>query len=107
MKRLLANAAEALRNVAGGSFEGEVPTAEVPTAEVSVGEASGEDVSGGEGSVERAEWGGGGTPRAAGLLTVQRGFDRWDFRALEVGRLTKERAAQLLKFHWPRPGART
>jgi hypothetical protein len=49
----------------------------------------------------------GGTPPAVGLLTVQRGFDRWDFRALEVGRLTKERAAQLLKFHWPRPGART
>jgi len=91
MKPLLTHAAEALRDVAGGSFEVEVSTGEASTGEVSAGE-----VSGGEGSVERAEWGEESTPRETGLLTVRRGSNRWDFRVLEVGRLTKERAAQLL-----------
>jgi len=36
------------------------------------------------------------TPREVGLLTLHQGPKRWRFRALEVGRLTKERAAQLL-----------
>lgn len=76
MKPLLAHAAEALRAVAGESFE----------VEVSAGEVSGGHAEGGDKS----------TPREAGLLTVRRGSHRWDFRAQEVGRLTKERAAHLL-----------
>lgn len=71
MALILTRAAEALREVAGESFE----------VEISGGHP--------EGREERA-------PREAGLLTVRRGAQRWDFRAQEVGRLTKERAAQLL-----------
>jgi hypothetical protein len=76
MKPLLVNAAEALRDVAGGSFE-----VEVSAGEVSLGSAEGEEES---------------KPRETALLTVRRGSHRWDFRAQEVGRLTKEHAAQLL-----------
>ena len=81
METVLAHAAEALREVAGESFE----------VEVSAGE-----VSGGEFSGRHAGDGKGNAPREVGLLTVRRGPDHWDFRAQEVGRLTKERAAQLL-----------
>jgi hypothetical protein len=81
MKPLLANAAEALQDVAGESFEVEVSTGVAAAGEVSGGHAEGGDKS---------------RPREAGLLTVRRGPHRWDFRAEEVGRLTKERAAQLL-----------
>ncbi len=73
MGPVLTHAAEALREVAEESFE----------VEISVGEVSGGHAGGGEESV----------PQEAGLLTVRRGLQHWDFRALEVGRLTKERAA--------------
>ena len=76
MRPVLTRAAEALRKVAENSFE-----VEVSTGEVSGARAEGEEES---------------TPREVGLLIVRRGSHRWDFRVLEVGRLTKERAAQLL-----------
>ena len=83
MTPVLAQAAEALREVGGDGFETEV--SEGPVA------AEGKEKprkTGGPGGAEE--------PREIGRLAVRRGAERWAFQALEAGRLTKERAAQLL-----------
>ena len=79
MTPVLAQAAEALREVGGDGFETEV--SEGPVA------AEGKEKprkTGGPGGAEE--------PREIGRLAVRRGAERWAFQALEAGRLTKERA---------------
>ena len=75
MTPVLTEAAKALREVGGDGFEIEV-SVEVSQGPVAAGEKEG--------------------PREIGQLAVRRGEECWRFRALEVGRLTKKRAAQLL-----------
>ena len=83
MTPVLAQAAEALREVGGDGFEIEVSEGPVPASEKEKPRKTGGP-------------GGADEPRGAGQLAVRRGAKRWTFQALEVGQLTKERAAQLL-----------
>ena len=83
MTPILTQAAKALRKVGGDGFETEVSAGPAAT-----GEREKPRKTGGPGGAEES--------REAGRLAVRRGAKRWTFQALEVGRLTKERAAQLL-----------
>ena len=83
MTPVLAQAAEALREVGGDGFETEV--SEGPVA-----------AEGKEKPRKTGRPGGADEPRETGQLAVRRGEECRRFRALEVGRLTKKRAAQLL-----------
>ena len=83
MTPVLTQAAKALREVGGDGFEIEVSEGPVPA-----GEKERPRETGGPGGAEG--------PREIGQLAVRRGAKGWRFRALEIGRLTKERAAQLL-----------
>ena len=87
MTPVLTQAAEALRDVGGDSFEIEV-SVEVSQAPAAAGEEEKPM------EVGEPEWT--DRPKEAGRLAVRQGAKRWRFRALEVGRLTKERVAQLL-----------
>ena len=87
MTPVLAQAAEALRKVGGDGFEIEV-SVEVSQGPVAAREKEKPRKTGGPGGADE--------PRETGQLAVRRGEECWRFRALEVGRLTKKRAAQLL-----------
>ena len=87
MTPVLVQAAKALRKVGGDGFEVEV------SVEVSQGPVPAE---GKEKPRKTGGPGGAEEPREIGRLAVRRGAERWAFQALEAGRLTKERAAQLL-----------
>jgi hypothetical protein len=87
MTPVLTQAAKALREVGGDGFEIEV-SVEVSQGPVPAGEKERPRETGGPGGAVG--------PREIGQLAVRRGPKRWRFRALEIGRLTKERAAQLL-----------
>lgn len=83
MTPVLTRAAKALREIGGDDFE-----IEVSAGPAAMGEREKPRKTGGPGGAEE--------PREVGRLAVRRGAKRWTFQALEVGRLTKERAAQLL-----------
>ena len=93
MTPVLTQAVKALRKVGGDGFEIEV-SVEVSQGPVAAGEKEKPKKTGGPSGAEGPKEG--DKPREAGRLAVRRGPKRWRFRALEIGRLTKERAAQLL-----------